>query len=70
VADRARSVGWREVLIVAAVAVAGVLAVEVISTLVPSIGDVFRGTPVIVALLIASTALVLWRVAARRPPEP
>ncbi len=69
-ADRARAIGWREVLIVAAVAVGAVLAVEVVSALVPSVGDVFRGTPVVVAVLIGVTGLVLWRVAARRPPEP
>jgi ABC-type amino acid transport system permease subunit len=70
VVDRTRSIGWREVLLVAAVAVAAVLAVDLVSTVVPPIGDVFRGTPVIVAVLVATTVLVLWRLAARRPPEP
>jgi len=70
VADQARSIGWREVLIVAAIAVVGVLATQVIATLVPPIGDVVRATPVIVIVLVVVTTAVLWRLAARRPPEP
>ena len=66
----ARAIGWREVLIVAAVAVAGVLAAQVVATLVPPFGDLVRATPVIVAGLIVVTAAVLWRIATRRPPEP
>ena len=68
--QRMRSIGWREVLIVAAVAVAGVLGAQVVSTLVPAVGDVFRQTPVIVIGLVVATALVLWRIATGRPPEP
>ena len=64
-----RAVGWREVLIVAAIAVAAVLAAQVIATLVPPIGDVVRATPVVVILLVVVTAYVLWRIAARRPPQ-
>ena len=67
-AESRRSVGWREVLIVAAIAVAAVLAVDALATFVPSIGDLFRGTPVMVVLLLVASALVLWRIAAR-PPE-
>jgi ABC-type amino acid transport system permease subunit len=69
VAERRRAIGWREVLIVAAIAVAAVLAVDALATFVPSVGDLFRGTPVMVVLLIVASALVLWRIAARRPPE-
>lgn len=68
--QRVRSIGWREVLIVAAVAVAGVLGAQVISALFPAVGDVFRQTPVIVIGLVVATAVVLWRIAAGKPPEP
>ena len=69
-ADQARGVGWREVLTVAAVAVVAVLAVQVVATLVPPIGDFVRATPVIVIAMVAATVVVLWRIAAPRPPEP
>ena len=52
-----------------AIAVAAVLGAQVISTLVPVIGDLFRQTPVIVVGLVVGTGFVLWRMAARRPPE-
>jgi uncharacterized membrane protein len=68
--EGARSVGWREVLIVAAVAVGAVLGVQLLATFVPAIGDLFRETPIIVIGLVVATVLVLWGIAARRPPEP
>ena len=68
-AERRRSVGFAQVLIVAAIAVAAVLAVVALATFVPAIGDLFHRVPVVIVVLIVASALVLWRLAARRPPE-
>jgi uncharacterized membrane protein YcaP (DUF421 family) len=65
----ARQVGWREVLIVAAIAVGIVLAIDVVTTKVPALQDFVTRTPLVVVALIAGTAWLLWRIATRRPPE-
>ena len=62
----ARQIGWREVLIVAAIVVAIVLDVAQLTSGVSR--DV--RTPATILVLIAGTAWVLWRVARREPPEP
>jgi len=64
VAD-ARQVGWREVLIIAAVAVGVVL---IVAQLTSGVSRDIR-TPVTIVLLIAGTAWVLWRASTHRPPE-
>ena len=64
-----RQVGWREVLVVAAVAVAIILAIDVITTKVPALQDFVTRTPLVVIVLVAGTAWLLWRIASRRPPE-
>ncbi len=70
-ADRARSVGWREVLIVGAVAVGVVLGAAILTSVLPTEAQrVIFHTPLLIAVLIVGTGLVLWRIAARRPPEP
>ena len=69
-AESKRAIGWREVLVVAAIAVAAVLAVDALATFVPAIGTVFQSTPVMVVVLIVASAVLLWRVASRQPPEP
>lgn len=60
-----RQTGWREVLIVAAVAVVVVLVVAQVTS---GVSRDIR-TPVTIVGLIVGTGWVLWRVAARRPPE-
>lgn len=65
----ARQIGWREVLIVAAVAVGVVLAIDVVTSLVPGLNAVVTGTPIIVVVLVAATGWLLWRLSTRRPPE-
>jgi len=65
VAD-ARQIGWREVLLVAAIVVAIVL---VVAQLTSGVSRDIR-TPATILVLVAGTAWVLWRVARREPPEP
>lgn len=69
--ERTRAVGWREVLIVAAVAVGVVLGAAILTAVLPSEAQrVIFHTPLLILVLIVGTGLVLWRLAARRPPEP
>ncbi len=70
-ADGARSAGWREVLTVAAVAVGAVLGAAILTSVLPVEAQrlIFH-SPLLIAILILGTGLVLWRIAARRPPEP
>jgi len=66
----ARSVGWREVLIVGAVAVGVVLGAAILTSVLPTDAQrVIFHTPLLIAVLILGTGMVLWRIAARRPPE-
>ena len=70
-AERSRAAGWREVLIVAAVAVGVVLGAAILTSVLPVEAQraIFH-TPLLIAVLILGTGFVLWRIAARRPPEP
>jgi len=62
-----RQIGWREVLIVAAVAVVVVL---VIAQLTSDVSRAIR-TPVTILVLLAGTGWILWRAARRgAPPDP
>jgi hypothetical protein len=70
VAERSRAAGWREVLIVAGVAVGVVLGAAILTAVLPTDAQrVIFHTPVLIGVLIVGTALVLWRIAVRRPPE-
>lgn len=67
--DRSRSVGWREVLLVAVAVVGIVLGLAIGTSLLPTDAQriIFR-TPLLIIVLIAGTAIVLIRLV-RRPPE-
>jgi hypothetical protein len=70
VADRARSAGLREALILAAVAVGVVLGAAILTAVLPTdLQRVVFHTPLLIGVLVLGTGLVLWRIAARRPPE-
>jgi len=62
-----RQPGWREVLIVAGVAVAVVLGAAVLTSVLPTgIQEVVFHTPLAIVVLIVGTAWLLWRIS-RRP---
>ena len=70
-ADETRAVGWREVLIVAAVAVGVVLGAAILTSALPTDAQRFIfHTPLAIVILVVGTGFVLWRIATRRPPEP
>jgi Na+/melibiose symporter-like transporter len=71
VAERSSAVGWRQVLVVAAVAVSAVLGAAILTAVLPTDAQrlIFH-TPLLIGVLIVGTGLILWRLAARRPPEP
>jgi hypothetical protein len=59
----------RDVVVVAIVAVAVILGLEVVTTLVPGAAGLLAGTPLLIVVLIVGTAAILWRIATRRPPD-
>ncbi len=63
-----RAPGLREVVIVAALVLAAVFAVEILSSLLPPVREAFRGFPVtIVALTVGTVGLLL--LIGLRPPR-
>jgi FtsH-binding integral membrane protein len=71
VADQTSAVGWREVLLVAAVAVGVVLGAAILTSALPTDAQrVIFHTPLAIVILVVGTGYVLWRIATRRPPEP
>jgi hypothetical protein len=62
--------GWRQVLVVAGIAVAVVLGAAVLTSILPTDAqEVVFHTPLAIIVLIVGTAWLLWRIA-RRPPGP
>jgi len=62
-----RPPGWREVLVVAALVLAAVFAVELLSAALPPLREAFRGFPVTIVVLVAGTVGLLLVIAVRRP---
>lgn len=58
-----RQPGWREVLVVAAIAVAVVLGLAILTSLLPTdVQQVVFHTPLLIVVLIVGTGLLLWRI--------
>lgn len=55
----------RDVVIVAILAVAVILGLEVVTTVVPGAAALLAGTPLLIVVLIVGTAVMLWRIATR-----
>lgn len=65
-----RQVGWRAVLVVSGVVVAVVLGAAILTSALPfEVQRLIFHTPLLIVILIAVTALVLWRAAMRRSPD-
>ena len=64
------TIGWRQVLVVAAAAVGAVLGAAILTAVLPTEAQrVIFHTPLLIVVLILGTGFVLWRIATRRPPE-
>jgi hypothetical protein len=55
------------VLLIAAVVLGAVLALELLSAAVPAVRDLFRGLPLVIVGLIVGTGGLLLVIAMRRP---
>ena len=62
-----RPPGWRQVLLVAALVLGAVFAVEVLSSLLPPVREAFRALPITIVALVAGTVGLLLLIAIRRP---
>jgi len=67
VPDAAPGPGWRDVLVIAAVVVAIVFALELASALLPPVQDAFVRFPTTIVVLVAGTIGVLSLAILRRP---
>jgi len=63
--------GWREVLLVAAVAVAVVLGAAILTSVLPTgAQEIVFHTPLAIIVLVAGTGWLLWRISRRPPGSP
>ncbi len=62
-----RPPGWRQVLLVAALVLGAVFAVEVLSSLLPPVREAFRALPITIVALVAATVGLLLLIGIRRP---
>lgn len=70
-ADLPARVGGGRVLLVGALAVGVVLGAAILTAILPTPAQqVVFHSPLLIVFLAIGTGLVLWRIAARRPPEP
>ena len=66
-----RQPGWREVILVAMVAVAVVLGAAILTSILPTnLQEIVFHTPLTIVVLIVGTAWLLWRIARRPPGSP
>lgn len=64
-----RQPGWREVLRLAIAAVAVVLGLSIVTSLLPTDAqEIVFHTPLAIVVLLIGTGWLLWRIG-RRPPE-
>jgi hypothetical protein len=65
--DTRPQLGWRQAILVLGIVFDVVLVGASITLIVPPLRDVVLHTPVTIAVLVAGTAVVLWRLASRPP---
>jgi hypothetical protein len=66
-----RQPGWREVLVVAVVAVAVVLGAAILTSVLPTgAQEVVFHTPLAIVILLLGTGWLLWRISRRPPGSP
>jgi len=63
--------GWREVVLVAAAAVAVVVGAGIVTGWLPrEIQEIVFHTPIAIVVLIVGTGWLLWRISRREPQTP
>lgn len=65
-----RRIGMREVLVVAGLAVAAVLGLQVLTAVLPAdVQGVVLDSPLLIGVIVVGTIGLLWWLARRTPPE-